>query len=601
MDTEEEFLHSVPSDQEETDLLRRGGNSEDNSKEERDKCKENNCKAESKSSCSCEDLTSTSSSPSSRRYNMEAVSVLDSNVMFPHNGIARHVDDDGALPYAVTSSNDTSPQRGKLINEPGNNNNNNNYNASNFIEKPFSQSSSFCKGEEHVFLTTQPTTVENSFDINTKSLCDESCPNSINDSTNFRLDFEGQKCPDDISIPYKFPDGPVPRYVWAEEKREGGYNSDGDITRTRSKSKKLSLEVSLENSKQTPGGSHFIKGHRRVRSGDAFFGSNNNPPAIGSTPNLVDAQHHYSGGVQQADDFRNSPHPRQAPPLNQSVSVDYFGPHGNSIAHGNNQIHEHLCSQSTSFVNLQAAIAEATKEYEQLEDQVEKKLYELNVGLSVQQCTQEDCKEAKKEIETLQQELIAMYNECDHSGVQIPGDPPDVASRRISDIYPVSPTSTPSGLAATTPVYPLSPKKSPVASGGAGQYTAVASGGAGQYSSLPSGGAGQYSTVLSGGHATPPPVTHQPGSSKQGRRNKDHPYENIDYPAIDQLRQQSKIGGGSSPPPLPPRQPMMPMIDSKPANERWRCPQCTFDNLLVHTCEICSTPRPILLRNSIHH
>ena len=378
----------------------------------------------------------------------------------------------------------------------------------------------------------------------------ESCNNGDENTSNRNFDhFTSQDCDESrVNLPqFHSPDDGARQYAWGDNQqhylRNEGYNSDSDVLQNSFRNKKSSLgNQTCETSPEF--GNQFAKGHRRVKSGDVpaidinvnntmyrQFNSNQN-----NRPNFM--QHSQSqGNLNMLQESR-------MPILNQSVSLD--------TPVLNSETHEHLCHQSTTFVALQAAIAEATQEYERLVLEVEAKFAELNAGLNVKQNpTHQDCQKLEKENKNLTKEIQDMYNQCDDLGVQVPGDPPpSFDNRRTSDIsfspYPVSPH---------VPAYPIAPN-------------------------IPE---------------SPAPITLQPNSMRTRRANSNYENVIIDYSSQRKSDPLCFKPRSTTPPPIPPRLPIG-MISMKPENEHWVCPQCTFNNLLVSDCEICLCPRPTTLR-----
>ena len=322
--------------------------------------------------------------------------------------------------------------------------------------------------------------------------------------------------------------------------------------------------------------SNFYPGHRRVRSGDEvvwnhnfeYSNYNRHPGPYSMSPiphNPRQSMSHSASAVNLRNQQVYSPFEHQPPPnrFPHSISLDLSSSVNTGQYHyrqSNQYVHEYLCKQSTSFVTLQQAIARGEQTLLKLEKEVQEKEKELNLCSAVSRNpTEKEYNHLKEENEYLQKEIQEMFTEMDRIGLQFPGDisanlyitatAPVVSTRRPPPALPPDITGEDDNTLATKPVF-IKPRV---------DYNRIAA-----------------------------PITSQPPPT----------YDQV----VDPAPRYDETVRRVLPPPLPPPPiiqrpvPVPPAICAPPIDsEEWKCPKCTFNNLLVAECELCYTPRPVLL------
>ena len=311
---------------------------------------------------------------------------------------------------------------------------------------------------------------------------------------------------------------------------------------------------------------YFEKTHRRVRSGDAgLFNITNNHERPFASMGPTGPQYSDLGGhphIRTESDPMNYYQSPVNPPYISSMSVDGYG--------DTHALSALTVKQTNQLIALQMATEAAETEEHQLKQKVDELNRQLDVELAIETHTEKDCKKLEDEILQLEKQLQLVYNEMDQYKFVVDGDspmspnpnPPDFRTHRTSqhqyhqqDSYHHQPPR----YGPTSPVYPPKPP-------GPGPLIAA---------------------------PATPPVTVQPGATPQRQRSTIPKYENLppDFPPLTSPRTGSQPSS-HAPPPVPPRIPTNQRQIEGAMNEKWSCPACTFDNLIVPFCEICGTPRP---------
>jgi len=338
----------------------------------------------------------------------------------------------------------------------------------------------------------------------------------------------------------------------------------------------------------------FNQTHRRVRSGDSYtwnkipasrqqYDNYRNRPEMstsGRTPPLhptglnLPSQYQAAGSSNQNIPRINSANHAYAatPPIYSQQPMDHNRPLYINIPV--DPVEEHQPTESymyhtpdkqnrylkqvNSFMKLNQAIKQAEELYSKLEKEVRDSEDELNSRSAIEKNpTEKDFRRIKEENEYLMKEIRDMHAEMDRCNISYPGDPPGQVK---PPQRPPAPTFDTSGFPydITGPDNSVvNPFKSPVVT---------------------------HSPSTPNLHSSNIITTQPMGASNHQRTSA---YENVpDNPLMKRHEKplyQENIYE-TPPPPVPPRVPNEP--------EKWRCPTCTFDNLLLSECEMCGSARP---------